>query len=81
MEQKGVSFLKFYIPKLSSSDVTAGIIFGSHIGIFARIPLNRKIKKGEEYQSLTWTANLQVRNLSNTDTDLMILVYLYILHI
>jgi hypothetical protein len=36
VEQKGVSFLKFYIPRFSSLDVATGIIFGSHSGAFAR---------------------------------------------
>jgi hypothetical protein len=46
VEQKGVSFLKFYTPKFSSLDVATGIIFGSHTGIFARKHLKRKMKKG-----------------------------------
>lgn len=50
MEQKGVSFLKFYGPSFFSPDVATGIIFGSHAGIFARKDLKSKGKIGEGCQ-------------------------------
>lgn len=52
VEQKGVSFLKFYVPRFLSPDVATGIIFGSCAWIFARKYLKSKEKKGEGYQSL-----------------------------